>query len=60
MKEGISYCKNNFNGDIKISAQAYLEKFYEGIGFNKVSDMYLEDDIPHIDMIYYNKDREFK
>ena len=35
---------------ITISAQMYLQKFYESHGFTKTSDMYLEDDIPHIEM----------
>lgn len=54
MQEGIDYCKSHYSGNIKISAQAYLEKFYKSLGFEKVSDIYLEDNIPHIDMIYYN------
>ena len=37
--------------DIKIGAQNYLRNFYESFGFQAVSDVYLEDDIPHIDMI---------
>lgn len=37
--------------DIKISAQNYLVDFYQAFGFNVVSDVYLEDDIPHIDML---------
>jgi len=36
---------------IKISAQSYLKRFYEELGFIKSSDEYLEDDIPHIEMI---------
>ncbi len=36
---------------IKIGAQLYLKKFYEDLGFVKCSDQYLEDEIPHIDMI---------
>ena len=36
---------------IKIGAQVYLQKFYEELGFEKCSDLYLEDDIPHIHMI---------
>jgi ElaA protein len=36
---------------LKIAAQQYLEKFYEGFGFKTVSDMYLEDGIPHVEMI---------
>ena len=35
---------------IKIGAQCYLEKFYHKFGFQTVSDVYLEDGIPHIDM----------
>lgn len=34
-----------------ISAQAYLEKFYQKFGFVTVSEPYLEDDIPHVKMI---------
>ncbi len=37
---------------IKISAQAYLLDFYRSLGFNEVSEVYLEDNIPHIDMLY--------
>jgi len=36
---------------VKISAQQPLEKFYNQFGFQKSSNMYLEDDIPHIAMI---------
>lgn len=36
---------------IRIGAQQYLEKFYQGFGFVTVSDMYLEDDIPHVEML---------
>jgi len=36
---------------IRISAQEYLQQFYESQGYKKVSEMYLEDDIPHIEML---------
>ena len=36
---------------IKISAQAYLQQFYTNLGFKKMGEPYLEDDIPHIAMI---------
>ena len=36
---------------ITISAQLYLKSFYESHGFIQTSEMYLEDDIPHIEMI---------
>lgn len=37
--------------DIHISAQCYLQRFYEGMGFVAASEPYLEDDIPHLKMI---------
>ncbi|MFN5422665.1 MAG: GNAT family N-acetyltransferase [bacterium] len=36
---------------IKIGAQLYLKRFYEGFGFEQCSEMYIEDEIPHIKMI---------
>jgi ElaA protein len=38
--------------DIKISAQSYLLKFYEDLGFEPTGEEYLEDDIPHSGMVY--------
>ena len=39
------------NSPIKLSAQSYLIKFYESLGFECVGAEYLEDGIPHIAMI---------
>ena len=36
---------------IKIGAQLYLEKFYESLGFKRTSEIYLEDNIEHIEML---------
>jgi ElaA protein len=36
---------------IRISAQAHLVKFYRGYGFHEVSAEYLEDEIPHVEML---------
>ena len=36
---------------IRISAQAHLERFYREFGFVAVGASYLEDDIPHIEML---------
>ncbi|WP_299817351.1 GNAT family N-acetyltransferase [uncultured Roseibium sp.] len=36
---------------IHVTAQAHLEKFYNSLGFRTVSETYLEDGIPHIDML---------
>ena len=52
MREAIAGVLEHF-GEIKITigAQLYLKKFYESHGFVQTSEMYLEDDIPHIEMI---------
>ncbi len=42
--------------NIRIGAQLYLKKFYESFGFEKTSDIYLEDKIEHIEMTRYSKD----
>lgn len=36
---------------IKISAQTYLKKFYNDLGFKEYGETYLEDGIPHIAML---------
>ena len=51
MREAISGIKLHFGeSQITIGAQLYLKKFYESHGFIQTSEMYLEDDIPHIEM----------
>lgn len=37
--------------DIKLQAQTYLLPFYESFGFEPISEEYLEDGIPHRDML---------
>ena len=41
----------------RISAQSYLEEYYSKFGFTKCSDEYLEDNIPHIEMLNNVKDK---
>ena len=47
--------ENTFNltntSSIKISAQEYLLKFYNSFGFTTSSEPYLEDGIPHVEML---------
>ena len=51
-KNIITFITNNFpNNNTRISAQLYLQKFYEKHGFKAISESYLEDDIPHIAMV---------
>ena len=38
------------NKPIHIQAQTYLQDFYASFGFKAISEVYLEDGIPHIDM----------
>lgn len=52
MQVVLEYAKTHFSGlPIHAQAQAYLQDFYADFGFRAVSVIYLEDDIPHIDMI---------
>ncbi len=39
---------------IRIGAQLYLRKFYESLGFQQASEIYLEDGIEHIEMTFPN------
>lgn len=51
MTVSIQAIKDHYNDTaITISAQEYLKKFYETHNFVQTSEMYLEDDIPHIQM----------
>ncbi len=51
--EGIKVAKEKMNADkIKIEAQSYVKEFYERVGFKQVSEEFLEDGIPHIQMIF--------
>jgi ElaA protein len=52
MQTAIQYIHKKFGEvPIRIGAQLYLKKFYERLGFVQVSEMYLEDDIEHIEML---------
>ncbi|HEL1586477.1 TPA: GNAT family N-acetyltransferase [Streptococcus suis] len=53
MQEAIDYIVQDLQeSQIKIGAQAHLEDFYRSLGFEPVSEVYLEDGIPHLDMLY--------
>lgn len=53
MLKAIRFIEEELNEtEIRIQAQAYLVNFYRSFGFKEVSAEYLEDNIPHIDMIY--------
>jgi ElaA protein len=51
MQSAMTHCKRLWpHNGLTISAQAYLEKFYQSLGFETDSEPYMEDDIPHIKM----------
>ena len=52
MDASIEAIKQNYNATkIRLSAQIYLKKFYNNLDFKEVGEEYLEDGIPHINMI---------
>jgi len=56
MNASLKYIKEDLHvSQIKISAQVYLRQFYTKLGFEAVGEEYLEDDIPHIAMMYHLK-----
>lgn len=51
MRTILSYCEQHWpQQTIDIGAQQYLTAFYQSHQFVITSEMYLEDDIPHVDM----------
>lgn len=52
MEKAISFIKETYGEtDVRISAQVYIKDFYKSLGFKEISQEYLEDNIPHIEMI---------
>ncbi len=53
MIKTMEYIRKEFGSvPIRIGAQLYLQKFYEGFGFVRQGEEYLEDGIPHIIMLF--------
>jgi ElaA protein len=52
MGRALAECASRYPGiGIRISAQQYLHRFYEELGFDTVKGPYLEDGIPHLEML---------
>ncbi len=52
LQRGIELCDQQWpDVPIKIAAQEYLKNYYARQGFVPISDSYMEDGIPHIDML---------
>ncbi|MBL1225419.1 GNAT family N-acetyltransferase [Enterococcus sp. BWR-S5] len=51
MKKTLEAVREHYpNQSVVLGAQEYATAFYEKFGFKVISDVYLEDDIPHVDM----------
>ena len=52
MQQAVAQCEVLFGAQaIKLGAQLYLKRFYEGFGFVQCGEGYLEDGIPHIPVL---------
>lgn len=51
MEEALSFLQDKSKIEtIYLQAQEHLSNFYASFGFEKTSDVYLDDGIPHVDM----------
>jgi ElaA protein len=51
MERALKHIDEVYPVSVRISAQTHLEKFYRSFSFEPVSEPYMEDGIPHIDMV---------
>ena len=51
IQKGLELMETKWNvKQVRISAQAYLQKYYATFGFDVQSEIYIEDQLPHIEM----------
>lgn len=52
LRRGLDFIHDELKRDtVKIQAQDYLRNFYGSFGFKAITETYLEDNIPHVDML---------
>ena len=51
INKALEIIDNDYRMPTRISAQTYLEDYYSKFGFVKCSEEYMEDNIPHIEML---------
>lgn len=52
LKEGIRVAKDLLKAEeVVIESQSYIQKFYEQHGFERISEEFLDEGIPHVKMI---------
>ncbi|EMY45680.1 N-acetyltransferase GCN5 [Glaesserella parasuis gx033] len=56
MAQALTICQQQWQSEnVYVQAQAYLQDFYQSLGFKPISEVYLEDGIPHLDMALNNE-----
>lgn len=50
MNTALAFCDSRWT-TVRLSAQCYLQAFYESLDFAAEGEPYLEDNIPHIEMV---------
>lgn len=56
IQKGIALMEEKWGAkEVRISAQAYLQKYYATFGFEVQSEIYIEDQLPHIEMAKLEK-----
>ena len=57
MQVALAFCDSRWPA-VRLSAQTYLQSFYESLGFAAVGEPYLEDNIAHIEMFRVGASKE--
>jgi len=53
IQRGLDFVVNTLGETkIRVSGQLYMKAFYESMGFRTTSEVYLEDEIEHVEMLY--------
>lgn len=53
LNKALKFIQEDLNEkDVRISAQVYVKELYKKAGFIEASEEYLEDNIPHVEMLY--------
>ncbi len=58
MKEALNYLIKEGKENVYISSQLYIKSFYEKLGFEVISEVYMEANIEHIAMVCNLKDKQ--
>ena len=53
VRRALDFITGDLNEDaVRIESQTYAAKMYEGLGFVQIGEEFLEDGIPHVQMLY--------